>query len=434
MQDWFRPLPVSATSAATAPGRIEQVARYLLLLAAFTIPFSTALSNLFVGLTLIAFLLALAFDRTLARPLLTPAPLLALALLALAIIGMAWSIAPSDAMWTGIRKYFKLVVLPLAVCLCWRAPALPARVLRWSLAGCLFLATSLYLVWLGMMPTSSLGWWRVGDPSDAYVFRNHITYGILLSFAACACFLLATWHRDARARLAALAAGIYFCAPILMGNGRTGYVGLFVGLFALFLLRARVTVARTLAAGTAIMLMFGAVYMVSPNVKMRMDLMVVEIQTQDPTTPNGLRMSYIKTGIHAVALRPLFGYGTGSFSEVYATQAYRVGNASPDAMTVRHQPHSEPLLLAVQFGLAGVVLYFGLLGTIGQAALARRDVRYDALARRDVGYDTLALLVVIYGVTSTFNSLLWNPAEAYWFLLLAGALYAHCVQGRSTAQ
>lgn len=411
-------------STSATGGRIERVARQLLLLAAFSIPFSTALTNIFVGLTLIAFVLALLTDRTLAGPLRTPAALLALALLALVLAGSTWSVAPPDEVLTGMRKYTKLLVLPLAICLCWRAPGLPARVLRWSLAGCAVLATSLYLVWLESMPTSSLGWWRVGDLQDPYAFRNHITIGILLSFAACAAFLLASYAQDTRKRIALLALGIYFGAPILMGNGRTGYVGLFVGLFALYLLRGRVTVLRSAMVAAVMAAMFAGVYFVSPNMKARMDLLVTEVASDNAASPNGLRISFMKTGAQAVLDRPLLGHGTGSFSEVFAPVAQRIWAGTPNEQKTRHQPHSEPLLMAVQFGLIGIGLYFALLAAIGRASLYRREPAADALA----------LLVAVYGVTSLFNSLLWDPTEAYWFLLLAGALYAHCVARRGTAQ
>ena len=405
-------------------GRIERLARQLLLLAAFSIPFSTALTNIFAGLTLIVFVAALLADRSLARPLASPAALLALALLALVLAGSTWSIAPPDEVHMGMRKYTKLLILPMAICLCWRAPLLPVRVLRWSLAGSAVLATSLYLVWIDMMPTSSLGWWRVGDASDPFAFRNHITAGILLSFAACAAFLLATHETRTRARWAWLAAGLYFSAPILMGNGRTGYVGLFIGLFALYLLRGRVTLLRSVLVAALISTLFAGAYFLSPNLKTRMDLLVTEVQHDDAKSPNGLRMSFMKVGVQSVIDRPLLGHGTGSFAEVFAPEAQRIWAAHPNELRIRHQPHSEPLLLAVQFGLIGAGLYFALLGAIGKAALRERNP----------GADALALLVAIYGVTSLFNSLLWNPTEAYWFLLVAGALYAHCVQRRGAAQ
>ena len=61
------------------------------------------------------------------------------------------------------------------------------------------------------------------------------------------------------------------------------------------------------------------------------------------------------------------------------------------------------------------------------------DLR-NALPGGERSLTAVALLVAIYGITSLFNSLLWDPTEAYWFLLLAGALYGHCIQRRGTAQ
>ena len=424
MQFPFSAIGAPSLTDIPAAGRIERLARILLLLAAFSVPFSTALTNIFIGLTLIAFVLALVMTPALARPLRSPPALLALGLLGMILLGSLWSIAPPADLHNAIRKYTKQLVLPIALCLCWRAPALPARMLRWSLAGCAVLATSVYLTAMQAMPTSDLGWWRVGDASDPFVFRNHITIGILLSFAAGACFLAATYARTWRARAAAIAAGIYFAVPILIGNGRTGYVGLFVGGFALYLLRARVTVLRTTLVAAAMSLVFAGAYLASPNVESRTDALVNEVSHKIEASPNGVRMSYMRVGALAVAQRPLFGHGTGSFAALYHPEAKRIWKGIMDVDHIRNQPHSEPLLLAVQLGLAGLALYVGLFVVLGRAALAR----HDPLA------DTFALLLAVYGVTSLFNSLLWDPTEAYWFLILAGALYVHCAARRATAQ
>lgn len=424
MQAWFRPLGAPPMVDLAPAGWLERLARQSLLLAMFSVPFSTALTNLFVGLTLAAVVLMLVTTPDIARPLRSPPALLALALLGLILLGSTWSIAPQEDLQNAMRKYTKLLVLPLALCLCWRAPTLPARALRWSLAGCAVLATSVYLTVLHAMPTSSLGWWRVGDPADPFVFRNHITIGILLSFAACACFLAATWARSTRARIAAVAAGIYLATPILIGNGRTGYVGLFVGLFVLYLLRARVTLLGSALVAAALSLVFAGAYMTSPNLAKRTNDLVFEVTHKIEASPNGTRMSYMRVGALAVAERPLIGHGTGSFATIYHPEALRIWDGIADVRHVRNQPHSEPLLLAVQVGVAGLALYVALLVSLARAALARHDPVADALA----------LLLAVYGVTSLFNSLLWDPTEAYWFLLLAGALYVHCAARRGTAQ
>jgi O-antigen ligase len=399
----------------------ERITRQLFLLAVFWVPFSTALMNIFAALTLLCFISALWSNPALWRPLRSPPALLALALLLLLVAGASWSIAPPDDIETALRKYAKLLVLPIAICLSWRIPGLGSRALRYALAGTAVLATATYLAWLGWMPTSKLGWWSVGDASDPVVFRNHIAIGILLGFAANACFLAATYSKTTRTRLLALAAGMYFSVPTLyLLQGRTGYVTLFIGLVLVFLLRTRITPLRTLSGLAAIILVFVGVYAASPNFRARTDALITDVRSGDERSPNGLRMSFLRVGAQAVAANPLIGLGTGSFAEAYAPTAERVWSSSRGMAIPRHQPHSEFLLIATQLGLAGFAVYLGMLASLGRAALAGRSFETDIFA----------LLWTTYVVASTFNSLLWDPTEGYWFLLLAGSLYVDCMRRR----
>jgi lipopolysaccharide heptosyltransferase II len=395
--------------------RTEKTSAACLLLALFFIPFSTALTNTFVAIGCASFALALAASAGLrAQVLRAPPAWLALALLGLLIVATSWSKAPEADIVKALWKYAKLLVLPVALALAWRDASLPRRALNYFLAGAGVLALSCYLAWLGLMPNSPHGWWRVGDASDAFAFKNHITIGILLGFAACLCLLKASYSSDRRIRLAGIAASIFFAYPVIfLMQGRTGYVVLFVGLLTLFLLRARITLARASAALVALVLLFMSFYAVSANFKLRTDALFSEVSTVDARTPNGQRVSFLQVGASMLAADPLFGAGTGSFSEAYAPLARSTWPAGSEAATMRYQPHSEFLLMIVQVGLLGSLLYFTLLGTLGGAALASRSLSTDSLA----------LLWVIYVCASSFNSLLWDPTEGYWFLLLAGFLY-----------
>jgi O-antigen ligase len=396
---------------------ISSVTRYCLLLVAFFIPFSTALTNFFVVLTLVGFVAMAIANPGLLRPLRSPPAWLALTLLVLLLVGVTWSIAPADDVHTALRKYSKLLLLPVVICLCEHDTDLSRRALRWALAGSAYLAFATYLTWLGWMPTSRLGWWSVGAPDDPSVFRNHITTGILLSFAACVCFAAATYRPALARRIACIGAGIYFSIPIvLLGQGRTGYVTLFIGLVVLFLLRTRFTPLRALAGIGAIALMFVAFYQVVPNFKARTDALIQEVSTHKARSPNGLRMSFLQVGTRAVAAHPIIGLGTGSFSEAYAPTARATWPPGSPMAVIRHQPHSEFLLIAVQLGLVGFVVYLALLATVCRPAFATRQFETDVLA----------LLGAIYIISSTFNSLLWDPTEGYWFLLLSGCLYTLC--------
>ncbi|WP_157778472.1 O-antigen ligase family protein [Massilia violaceinigra] len=411
-------------SPAFPISRLERAVQYLLLLALFCVPFSTWLTNVFAGLCVLCFAGALATSAPLRAAVRTPPALLALGLLALLVLGASWSIGPQADIVSALKKYARLLVLPIAVATSVRDRAMPARALAAFLGGATVLATSNYLVWHDLMPTSRLGWWRIGDAKDAFSFKNHITIGILLSFATVVSMLGATYVQGARARVACLVAGVLFSVPIIFLNqGRTGYVTLFVGMVVLFLLRVRFTVLRTIFGVGAIVLLFVGFYASSNNFKARTDDLITEVRTDQKRSPNGLRMSYLRAGTGIIVAHPLAGLGTGSFAEVYAPTARQDWPEDKLAET-RHQPHSEFLLIAAQLGLPGLLLYFAMLGSLLRPALAVRSFHADALV----------LLWAIYVVSSSFNSLLWDVTEAYWFLLLAGSLYASARFSRQPVQ
>ena len=403
--------------------RFERTVQTFFLLALFCVPFSTWLTNVFVGLAYLSFAIELARSRPLRDGLRSPPALLALGLLLLFALGTTWSIGEHDDIMQALRKYSRLLVLPVGIALNWRDPGLAARGMNWGVAGLGMLATSYYLVWFDMMPTSSLGWWRVGDMHDAFVFKNHITIGILLGFAGMVSFLKASWSHG-RSRLLWTAAGLAFSVPVIfLSQGRTGYVAMFIGLLAMFLLRVRVTPLRTVLALAGLALLYAGFYATSDNFRRRTDDLVREVRGDQPVTANGLRMSYMRVGLQGFAAHPVAGLGTGSFAALYAPTAQQFWpKGSP--MDVKHQPHSEFLLMAVQLGSIGLLAYFTLLGTLLRPALRVRSFETDSMV----------LLWTIYVSASSFNSLLWDTTEAYWFLLLASCLYAASVRRSSTDQ
>ena len=407
------------TVTINALTKTEKIVCQLFLLALFCVSFSTALTNVFVGLSYIGFVVAVGSSPALravlraSTRLLLPG-LLALALLALYLIGSSWSIAPHADIATALKKYSRLLILPMGMALAWRDPTLPRRALQYCLAGIAVLVVSIYLTSLGLMPTSSLGWWRVStDRQDAFVFRNHITIGILLGFGANAALLFATYASTARQRIAAGAAALVTALPIMfLSQGRTGFVVLMIGLVSIFFLRVRLTTGRVAAGIAVLVLLFGGLYLVSPNVTTRTDAMVHEIAHNEERTPNGLRVSFIKVGLATFAQHPLIGVGTGGFAEVYAPTARRIWPEGNEFTNARYQPHSEFMNTAVQLGSLGLLVYFAMLWTVLRPALGARSLDRDMLT----------LLWLIYVITSAFNSLLWDTTEAHWFLLLASCL------------
>lgn len=394
------------------PGRFERTVQYCLLLALFAVPFATALMNLFAALALLGALAGLAASPPTRRALRLTPSILALLLLAAFVAGAAWTIAPQPDLVSALKKYAKLLILPVAVGLAWRDRSLAGRAVRWYAAGSLVLAAACYLVWFDLMPESD--WWRVGDQADSFAFKNHITIGILLSFSATGSFLYASYAHTWRARLAWVAGGAFCTVPVIfLSQGRTGYLSLLLGLLVVFPLRVRLSARNVLAGLAAIALLFGAFYATSSNIQLRAGELVDEISNHKQHSPNGLRASFMLTGIELFKAHPVAGNGTGSFAEGYAPEARRVWGPGSHFGEARHQPHSEVMNVAVQLGLAGLALYIALLASLLRPALRLRTRQTDLLV----------LLWVIYTFCSIFNSLLWDPTEAFWFLILAGCLY-----------
>jgi O-antigen ligase len=397
-------------------------AQLFLLLAIFSVPFSIALTNIFVVLAFVAFLPVLLSDRRTLEALKSLPSVLAIGLFALILLSSLWSIAPQAEVVQAIRKYSKLLLIPIGLALARSDNALPRRAIVWFIAGTAVLALSSYLVWLDLMPASRLGWWDTGGFKNAVAFKNHITIGILLGFSTLICLSYYFYASSVRQRLAAICSGIFFAFPIIfLTQGRTGYVVLFVGLVTLCILHFRANWKILSVSLIATAVMFAGFFSMSDNFKLRTTHLISEFENYSNSkemNSSGIRISYYRAGLLLMAEHPVFGLGAGSFSEGFSPTAKKLWPGNDPHSGVRHQPHSEVILIGVQLGVIGLIMYFSLLASL--MAAARKSNSYEA--------DTLLLLCVVFGTGAIFNSLLWDATEGHWFALLAGCLYAHVRQ------
>ncbi len=396
----------------------ERAARQFFLLALFSVPFSTALMNVFVAFTYIAFLLALSVNRQLLESVKFTPSFIAILLFGLFLSGIAWSIAPPNEIEHAIGKYSKLFLIPLGIALAWRDSTLARRAIIWFLAGATFLACASYLTRLGLMPTSSHEWWSVGTTANAVAFKNHITFGIMIGFSALLCFRYYFYASSTRTRLLAIAMGLFFAIPIIFfTQGRTGYVIFIIGLIVLAILRFRANLKMLVLSIITVMVLSVGFYTVSENLKERTDHLVSEVEnysSSNELNSSGVRLSYYRAGLRLIAEHPLLGLGTGSFQEGFAPTAKKLWPEGNAFHTARHQPHSEVILMGVQLGIIGWIVYFSLLASLIWAA--RKGNSFEA--------DSLLILCVVFATAGIFNSLLWDVTEGHWFTLLAGCLYA----------
>jgi O-antigen ligase len=418
--------------------KTERIVRQLLLMAIFCVSFSTTLTNFFVACTYLSFFVALCMDRKLMETLKFTPSALALGLFVLFLLGATWSIAPRDEILHAIGKYSKLFLIPLGVALSWRDSTLARRAIVSFMAGAAVLALSSYLVRFDMMPFSGLGWWKVGDATNAFAFKNHITIGFILGFSSLICWNYFSYASSLPTRLLSIGSGIYFAVPVIfLTLGRTGYVVLFIGVVTLCVLHFRSSWKMLVVSMLAATTMFVGFYSVSDNFRQRSSHLISEIKDYSSSNQmhlsgtrfadsgevnsSGIRLSFYKAGLQMIAQHPMFGLGTGSFSEGFAPTAKKLWPENSPESTIRYQPHSEVILIGVQLGVVGLIMYLSLLGSLIE--VARKSRSFEATS--------LSILVIIFGTAAIFNSLLWDVTEGYWFVFLAGCLYAQVRRQRA---
>ena len=95
--------------------RMQQAQRWLAIALGFSIPISTALDNVLSGAILLLWLASGGFAQKWRVIRANPVALAALALFALCIVGLLWSIGSSADDLLFLRKYNNLLLIPILV-------------------------------------------------------------------------------------------------------------------------------------------------------------------------------------------------------------------------------------------------------------------------------------------------------------------------------
>jgi len=387
-----------------------KVAVWAIVLIGFSLPISTALDNILLGIVLIAFLLAGHFRERLRLLPRNPAVIALVGLFILIAGATLYGDAPGATRHKYLSKYSDLMLvillMPLFVHECTRRRTLMA----FGAAMVVTLLLSL-LVSMGLLPPMQ---WLHGDPGNAVVFKQNITHNLLMAFAA---FLFATaaagetvnWKRQALYALAVLA----FVDVLFLVHGRTGQVALLV-LTIYFFARHfgwRGFVAGVLAASVAVI----AAWYLSSIFRDHVVLTTAEYEhskvesAADSASSVGLRMEWYRNTLRMIAQRPIFGAGTGGFPDAYAAFV-----TDPAAQKPAH-PHNQFLMTAAEMGIVGLAALLAVFIWLWRSA-----VRIPDLLRRELARG----LVLTFVIGCLFNSLLIDHTEGLFFVWMAALAFA----------
>lgn len=317
------------------------------------------------------------------------------------VIATLWSPVDYVERFDEVWSWRKLLLFPMAWVLFQEARAKNIVVYT------LIITASLYMIfsWAGHLGYVSL------DRAPSQLLENHATQGVV--FASVSLLMLIMLKNDdfpvlAKIVLVLLIAGMVANIVYVL-TGRTAYVSLLLlAPYGAWLVASRF---KWLSALVVLGLLSLALYH-SDTAKSRVSQGINEFETTisgdaDSYTSMGIRWVYWGNTLRLIAMNPIFGSGSGGFSEDYARI---VADDEGWRAMVTDDPHQQYLLIAGEQGLVGLALFLAILVAM-------------LISRGDDGNRLGALgILMMTALNGMFNGHFGSFVEGRLFWIMMGVL------------
>jgi O-antigen ligase len=330
---------------------LSRAADVLVVAVAVSLPWSTTGTTVLIVLWLIALVPTL--ERAPLREVVTtPAGGLPVALCALALVGLLWSGATSSDRWGGFQAFLRLLAIPLLFVQFRRS----AHCGAWAASGFLASCSALLLVswtiytWPWLRPSVI----TPGVPVKDYVVQSG-------EFLLCAFGLthwgITAWQQNQRRVAVALAVlTLGFLTNLTYVATSRASVVVYPILLAV-LARQRFAWRGALGAVAIGAMLAAAAWTSSSYLNKRVTAVPAEVAQQETSgelTSTGSRLVWWRKSLDFIVAAPLLGHGTGSIRYTFQQAAGDDPNPQPN------NPHNQTLSIAIQLGLVGVSLLYGM--------------------------------------------------------------------------
>ena len=328
---------------------LEQLADWLAVGVAVSLPWSTSATGILVVLWLLALLPTLDF-ATVRRELVSAAGGLPVLFCVLAALGMLWANVSWHERLGGFDSFHRFLAVPLLLAQ-FRRSEHGFRVL---FGFFLSVSVVLFCSWaLVLFP--SLPWHTIypGVPAKDYILQS-------TDFLMCAFVLFALAFDDGRAGRWSSAAWLITLAAMFLANialVATGRTTLLVAPVLVLLLGWREFGWKGALGAALLFGILGAAAAVeSPYLHARLEKSVQELrvwESSDAANSTSEHFELMKKAVSFVRTAPIIGHGTGSIGEQFRNAV--AGKSGLEAI-VSVNPHNQILNVAVQLGLVGAVV------------------------------------------------------------------------------
>jgi hypothetical protein len=367
----------------------------------FSLFFSRSLFVLCGLLAVVGWLLTGQYRARARLVVMNPAAVLMLIFIGYVCVSAALTFAGANTV-TALKIYWQLLLIPVIattmtregdVARCWNAYGAGASIL---------------LVHVVLLPWYQPAW--IATPAPSTVFFNPLPQAVSLAIFAgwCAYRLTEPGQRLLWRCLLVLSFAVASWAVLSVSQQRLGYLSWAVMLSVGCVLRVPARWRWQAALGAAVAV--GAILLANDTVRERVLLGIHEFQSYDNKadfSSIGARRYFWSIAWTSIQEAPWLGHGTGSYRAV-SCQAF--DNAAMCQIGSMH-PHQQYLMLWLELGVVGLLLFFGVLASI--ATYHFRNIRFHPLA--------LPVLVV-FCLSGFVDTPLWYRGFLYLFVPLLGLL------------
>ena len=247
-----------------------------------------------------------------------------------------------------LKKYRELLLFPIAVSLIMENDDAARFAENSFFLGCVLLLLVSYGIFFSIIPSERYGFSLV----------YHITHSFFMAVLAFWCLQRMFDSRQYMylwlLLFAATSINLFFIAP-----GRTGmFVYVILVLLTFF---QRLSLKKSISATLLVASLIAVTFVTSQNFSIRVLEAVNEMKTyqsESSRTSLGMRFDWWHKSIDLIKQKPIFVHGTGSFKAVQ-------GKLIKDTETKpTDNPHNEYLLIGVQSGTLGLVVFIALLAAL----------------------------------------------------------------------
>ncbi|CAA6814326.1 MAG: Unknown protein [uncultured Campylobacterales bacterium] len=201
-------------------------------------------------------------------------------------------------------------------------------------------------------------------PKNPSPFMVHIAYSVFMAFTS---LLILNKIISNKYKMSARFIYIIFFLTItgnlFLANGRTGQVAFIVGIVAIFIVHYRVSIKSIFFSLILISTLLFSFYTISNTFKVRVNEAVVDIKDMKDMKFDGswgVRVAYWITTFNVLKEKP-FGSGIGDYKvetkKELSKEKYNFLNQETKKFMSKHHPHNQYLLLLLQNGVFGIMLF-----------------------------------------------------------------------------